>query len=187
MAHDTEAGHDKHCGAATRSGGKCKRPAGWGTEHSGVGRCKLHGGATPNHEKSAAMATARIMGEEMDIEPHEALLWCVRLAAGEIKYATTQIAGLEQATESTAFGAKLNIWIEVRQRASERLASFSKMALAAGVAERQVALAERYGDMIATLVGGILGDLKLTAGQQKKAPAVVRRHMALLEAGPPAG
>lgn len=24
----------------------CKRPAGWGTEHAGVGRCKLHGGCT---------------------------------------------------------------------------------------------------------------------------------------------
>lgn len=37
----------KYCGAKTRSGGKCKRPAGWGTEHPGDGRCKLHGGASP--------------------------------------------------------------------------------------------------------------------------------------------
>ena len=34
------------CGAKNRSGKPCKRPAGWGTDHAGEGRCKLHGGAT---------------------------------------------------------------------------------------------------------------------------------------------
>ena len=29
------------------AGERCARPAGWGTEHLGFGRCKLHGGATP--------------------------------------------------------------------------------------------------------------------------------------------
>lgn len=36
-----------HCGAKTRAGTACQRPAGWGTDHAGEGRCKLHGGATP--------------------------------------------------------------------------------------------------------------------------------------------
>lgn len=35
------------CGATTRAGGACQRPAGWGTGHPGQGRCKLHGGASP--------------------------------------------------------------------------------------------------------------------------------------------
>ena len=35
------------CGARTRKGTPCRRPAGWGTDHPGVGRCKYHGGATP--------------------------------------------------------------------------------------------------------------------------------------------
>lgn len=34
------------CGAKNRSGGQCARPAGWGTNHAGVGKCKLHGGAS---------------------------------------------------------------------------------------------------------------------------------------------
>lgn len=34
-----------HCGAhKKRGGGICTRPAGWGTQHPGTGRCKLHGG-----------------------------------------------------------------------------------------------------------------------------------------------
>jgi len=32
------------CGAKTRAGTSCRRPAGWGTDHVGEGRCKLHGG-----------------------------------------------------------------------------------------------------------------------------------------------
>lgn len=32
------------CGASNREGQPCQRPAGWGTDHPGEGRCKLHGG-----------------------------------------------------------------------------------------------------------------------------------------------
>ena len=36
------------CGAPKRQGeGNCTQPAGWGTDHVGVGRCKLHGGCVP--------------------------------------------------------------------------------------------------------------------------------------------
>jgi hypothetical protein len=34
------------CDAKTRSGGTCRHQAGWGTDHPGTGRCKLHGGAS---------------------------------------------------------------------------------------------------------------------------------------------
>lgn len=36
------------CGATKRdgSGEKCQLPAGWGTDHTGEGKCKLHGGAS---------------------------------------------------------------------------------------------------------------------------------------------
>lgn len=35
------------CGAKTRNGTLCNRPAGWGTKHASIGKCKLHGGASP--------------------------------------------------------------------------------------------------------------------------------------------
>lgn len=40
-AHDTPK-----CGAQTKKGKQCGRPAGWGTPHPGAGRCKLHGGSS---------------------------------------------------------------------------------------------------------------------------------------------
>ena len=40
-----------NCGAKTRSGGKCQLKAGWGTDHVGEGKCKLHGGASKGPPK----------------------------------------------------------------------------------------------------------------------------------------
>jgi hypothetical protein len=42
----SQAGVTGTCGAKTRDGTPCAHPAGWGTDHPGVGRCKLHGGST---------------------------------------------------------------------------------------------------------------------------------------------
>ena|SRR3990172_559873 len=43
------------CNARTKqTASYCERPAGWGTDHVGYGRCKLHGGSTPNHNKELA-------------------------------------------------------------------------------------------------------------------------------------
>lgn len=35
---------DKTCNARKKSGGVCRKPAGWGTDHLGQGRCRRHGG-----------------------------------------------------------------------------------------------------------------------------------------------
>lgn len=42
-----------NCNARRTDGsGYCGQPAGWGTDHTGVGRCKFHGGNTKNQEKN---------------------------------------------------------------------------------------------------------------------------------------
>lgn len=44
------------CAAKTRAGTPCQLPAGWGTDHPGEGRCKLHGGKStgpPKKNKNA--------------------------------------------------------------------------------------------------------------------------------------
>src|SRR5262245_32355496 len=124
--HGSGGGHGSgKCGAKTRSGGQCGRPKGWGTDHPGTGHCKFHGGSTRNGEKHAAKEHAVIMGHALDIEPHEALLMCVRIAAGEVAYCSALIYELEKPTVSTMFGPKLDLWIEVRQAAVAQLAKYS--------------------------------------------------------------
>jgi hypothetical protein len=141
------------------------------------------------------------MGAPLDIGPHEALAWCVRITAGEVAYCSEMIGKLEEADAVVAdtmershqeldrYGdvhdlvesretsqARLHLWIEARAEAMKRLATFSKLAIDAGVAEREVALAERHGEQIATLLRGLLGDL----GVALDAPATreaIERHL----------
>jgi hypothetical protein len=77
------------CGAKTRTGGECGKPAGWGTDHAGEGRCRLHLGSTRNHRRSASVELARqeirklglARGEEpLKIGPAEAMLHALWLA-----------------------------------------------------------------------------------------------------------
>lgn len=68
--------HDKkYCGAKTRAGTPCKRPAGWGTNHVGEGRCKLHGGKStgPPPEKMKKNSNARTHGLFAKYLPEETL------------------------------------------------------------------------------------------------------------------
>lgn len=192
-----------YCGARKRNGDRCKQTAGWGTDHPGTGACKNHGGNTRSHVVKAARVAAATLGEELDLEPHEALLQCVHSAAGLVAYTRAKVTALEDGAvvvehvkERVADGdarggsyiersnqAELHIWVRAYHDDLDRLARFSKMALDAGVEERRVRAAERFADSFATALQGILGDLALTPEQQKRAPEIVRRHLIVLEGG----
>lgn len=47
------------CNATTRAGTPCQQPAGWGTDHAGNGRCKLHGGKSLGGIASATYKNGR--------------------------------------------------------------------------------------------------------------------------------
>ena len=198
------------CGAKTRTGGRCKRAAGFGTSHVGVGTCKSHGGSTPTHELAGAVILARremaVMGQPLDIEPGEALLQCIRIAAGEVQYAGDRIGMLDESeaivqvgstkTRPLSYGKEgespdetvdeittsnvyeLNIWIKVRREALDRLVNYSAIALKAGVEERKVKLAEQTGALIAQAIRGVLAELGIA--DRPEVPSVVRRQLALV-------
>jgi hypothetical protein len=88
------------CGARRRSGGQCRRPAGPGTEHLGIGRCSLHGGSTPAHMERArrdlALRELAVMGGRLEIEPTQALLECVYRAAGQAAWLRGKVESLSE-------------------------------------------------------------------------------------------
>lgn len=183
------------CGAARKSGGTCDRPAGFGTDHVGVGSCRLHGGNLPSQLKAAAKYDLQYLINEADeMDPSEALLWCVSLAAQEVRWINSHIATVSEPTHMMPmqgtmskdgpafFMEDFDLWIKARQSAVDRLARYSKMALDAGVAERMVKMAEKMGDLIAPLLQGILNELNLSPAQQRAAPEIVGTHLKLLEA-----
>jgi hypothetical protein len=83
--------NQQHCGGPKRqSEGTCTRPAGWGTPHAGVGRCKLHGGSTPSHVAAAQKETARLAaqtyGVPREVNPIQAMVELLHDAAGAVAW-----------------------------------------------------------------------------------------------------
>lgn len=75
------------------------------------------------------------------------------------------------------------VQLEAQER--DRLAGFASKAIAAGLAERQVRLAERQGEMLAHVLAAVMGDprLALTPEQRKVMPVVIRAQLESSVAG----
>lgn len=210
----SDRGPMSNCGARTRSGGTCGLPAGHGTEHVGTGRCKLHGGSTPNAQVAGLiqLATRRavVMGVPLDINPHDGILECIRITAGEVRYASERIAELQAdeavlpivtttrrpmkgmggsedaeyvAEEVRTESPQLHIWIQVRQKAMDRLVTYSATAIKAGIEERQIRLVERIGEQLSTVFERVIAAIPdLSERQRAEALGAYAGELRRLEA-----
>jgi hypothetical protein len=176
------------CGAKKRAGGTCTLAPGWGTPHPGIGKCKLHGGSVPNHVKAAAKEEYRILlGKPIEVNPLDALMMCIKIRAGEVQWLSERMAELDKEAwiEQTLTGKQFHLYARERAAAISDLARYSQMAISLGIAERAVKLAEVYGETIAKLINGILGELKPYMNDEGVAqiPIIVRKHLILLQGG----
>jgi hypothetical protein len=174
------------CGAKKKQGGTCKHAKGYGTDHYGTGKCRFHGGRLPTHRKKAIREQAILMGAPKDVNPVDALYWCIRITAGEVEFLREQMARLteDQWYEDTLLGKQFNVLVRTHDAAVERLAKFSKDAIGLGLAERAVRLKENYGFQIGTVLRNVLGELDLTQKQLALVPVLIRKHMMQLENQP---
>jgi len=173
-----------YCGARTKAGFTCGLGAGWGTVHLGIGRCKFHGGNSSNHQRNAIMQEAvHFMGAPKDINPLDAIIWCIRITAGEVEWLSVQIAKIdeEEWIEHTALGKQMHVLQRTRSDAQDRLVRYSAQAIQLGLAERAIRLAEQFGATIARLLEGVAKDLSLNSDQREMWPRIVRKHLILLE------
>jgi len=193
VAHTPEQ-RNRHalCGAKRRhSEETCRLFAGQGTSHPGVGRCKLHGGNTQTHKKHAVKESARKesdkahamlaarFGELVPVEPTEALLTILHLSFGHLCWLRSELAHMPS---KTTFEGQ--VFLRMYDDERDRVARISKAALDAGVQERAIKLAERWGEMLGDLLAGIFHELALNARQQAALPGVVSRHLMAIENNP---
>jgi hypothetical protein len=202
------------CGAQKVKGGICMQDAGARTDHKGIGRCYLHMGNVREGKQAAGVTIGegqdidgrKIMGVPERMEPSTALLWCVAITAGEVRYLTGKVQELDEeglygavktgsyergqgergrkSVRVTAWGPpELHILVKERQKAVDRLARYSKMAIDAGVAERQIALAEHQAGMLTAVFLRIFDQVKLTAAQRRTLEPVLERELLVLESG----
>jgi hypothetical protein len=149
-----------YCGATNRKGHPCTRPAGWGTSHSGIGNCKHHGGSTPNGVKYAGRRGLELeaikLGFSIEMEPDDLMLNTVYLAAGALAFATQRAAAIEEKDYDTD-GARI---AQARLAdAMDRSARVAKMAMDAGISDRRIRLAQRWGESIASVIEDAMRDM----------------------------
>ena len=154
----SKPGRDKpKCEAKRRGGdGLCQRPAGWGTDHPGIGRCKLHGGSTHDHRKNALKVQAQrdvtAFGARTDITAPEALLELVQSKAAEVAYWDGRVSELGDDERAGMLDAKVedgfekgeaklirttqagpHVFVVMLHKAQDQLAAYSAAAIRAGV------------------------------------------------------
>lgn len=178
-------------GRSSSGPGICCMPAGWGTEHPGVGACKLHGGATSTHNKAAVINHARqqavIYGAPIEIDSDTAVLQELYRTAGHVEWLRQQVVELEDETKVlklTTAGIKPNAIIELYQQERSHLLKVAKTAKDMGIAERQMQLMEDQGRLMAAALQRFMEDpeLGLTPTQRIAARPVMRRSLEFIEA-----
>lgn len=75
-----EQPHDGYprCGAKTRAGTPCQQKAGWGTDHVGTARCKLHGGKSTGAPKGNQNAFKHGMRSQATMDQRKQLMDILR-------------------------------------------------------------------------------------------------------------
>jgi hypothetical protein len=173
------------CGAKRLGGeGTCRNPPGYRTPHEGRGPCWQHFGCTPSvttkyivEEAMENCYAAGFSGNAIDIGPHDALLEEVRRTAGRVRYIENMLNFKDmEDVEQAAFEQQFT-----KERA--HLVTVCGVAARAGVEERAVALAEAWGHELAAVMGRIFQEIGLTPEQREIAPAIVSRHLQMIEAG----
>lgn len=167
----------RHCSAhSVRTGQPCRA---WAV--TGATVCVAHGGAAPQVKAAAearvglasAQRAVATLGLSREIEPHQALVEELWRAAGLVEWVSRIVAGLDAEAEISA-------WFNLYQAERDRMVRAARAAINAGVAEREIALAEEQGRIIAQVLERSLVDLGLNVADQRTREVV---RLRLAEAG----
>ncbi len=132
---------------------RCRNPAGKWTDHEGVGQCKIHDDPILTSTdlvvgmqalRAEAVEYTRSIASEKAINPVEAMLWAVRLSAGAVQFWFDTLGSLPEGTPTDLALAIEEAYGKER----DRLYRTSQAAITIGLAERQIRIGERQGDLM---------------------------------------
>ena len=203
--------HNKCIAHKKSTGGPCNQPPIEGTDV-----CRLHGGKAPQVQEAArirgqeraTVEAVRVYGLPRNIDPHQALREEIARTAGHVDWLSEIVANLnpeeltdgivEQVTATTQGDEKdermarvvrraaPNIWLDLYQRERRHLIEVCKVAIACGLAEREVGLLEEQGRIIASIFRGLEVDAALAFSpemRQRFREAAARHLRAVPELG----
>lgn len=146
----------------------CKRVAGHGTDHLGVGRCSRHLGSTQNHKTAAEREQARLacelFGLKMaDRDPAAVLMDEITRTRRSVAWHETEIALAMQAGDSEIADKRLEGWTRERKH----LADVTAKALHAGVERRALELMEDEARRAVAMLEAFVAALGLDRSEPK--------------------
>jgi len=188
-----EHGSPKCGGPRKHAAGPCTRPAGWGTGHVGVGRCKLHGGSTPTHEKhgqavlveqEARQAFGKLADHSTPVtDPLTALGELAGHAAAWMRFLAGRIEDLNDLRFEDAKGAEqIRGEIQLWERALDRCNTVFGTAARLNIDERLVAITEQQHAMVLRAVEAALDAAAVPPERRPAAKKAAAGHLRLVEA-----
>lgn len=180
---EQEAMERGKCGGKTRKGTVCMNPKGKRTGHLGYGRCGFHTGATRNGNKAAEMERvnteiARLLEAERieTDDPIAGLAEAERRARTWVRVLERMTADLESLWAENHHGEQVpHVAFDLMGQWNDKSARTSKLAIDAGLEERQHALEQRQGEALTVVLRGFFGDVALALVAAGLPEEVVRR------------
>ena len=179
MGH-TPAQRSQHalCGAKKRDGGTCRKFAGEGTDHPGVGVCKYHGGSTRSHRTHAVELEAKQrmvkLGEPVDnARPHQVLLGLLRASAGHVAWLHQEVGTLD---DLSAHESRVVLRLYDEER--DRLTRIAKSCSEAGVEESHIAFQQAQATTLVQAVVTSAREIGLDRDQLAALGSAMRKNLA---------
>jgi hypothetical protein len=181
------------CGAKTRLGQPCRRPA-----LAGATRCRMHGGASPQARQKAHLRLVerearQVLDREGIIAPLVDPLSALQELAGEAlelkRYFADRLSALEQLRYEGRAGEQLRAEVALFERALDRAQKFALDLAKLGLESRLVAVTEQQGQLIARCVQAALESCGLSDRQDVLAAIAAELRTVdaeSLSTGPPA-
>lgn len=177
-----------YCGAKKHQGeGTCHKEAGWGTDHVGIGPCKLHAGCTPNVSKSARMKLAEIEAAKelarLDVVPVDNPLTELSKLAGQVIAWRDAIAELvndltDIRYESAGGGEQLRAEVALFERAMDRCIAVLTAIARLNIDERLLKISERQADAVIAAIETALNAAEVRDQDlRSKAKQAAARHL----------
>jgi hypothetical protein len=111
-------------------------------------------------------------GPPREVEPDQALLEEVWRAAGHVKWMGDRIANWDL-DPAEPLEPDQAVWLQQYQSERDRLVRTAKMVVDLGLAEKQIQLANKQAELVASALEAIFLGLELTAEQRRRIPDVV--------------
>lgn len=162
---------------------ECTKPAGYLTDHEGVGHCSQHGGNFGKNLAIGVWLMAQAYAQELNVTPWEALLQQVKMLAGQVAYLQNKVLRLEAefGVDAIRPGGEAWDWVELLEKRGDRLARVAKMAIDAGVAERLVRQIELEAEMMLKATTFALDSIGVSGDDKERALELIGAKLMELE------